>query len=345
MANNKKKKSAKAVRLQRVRAIQGSVGVVCLFIIGFVLVWAARGAFKTISDDSSEAVKTAPAASVSEKDDKSSAADDSGDTDSADSADDSAKPDSDSSAEEAAAPAESTDDSTASGADEYWNDISDSSAAESGDSDESTEESKFPAAADIDDDFADACFIGNSRTVGLGMNCGKPEATFYASIGLNVENLWWEGDDAAQYNLQIDLDDGTKGSVFDALEQKDFGRIYIMFGINEMGWPSWDAFEEKYINFVNEVKELQPDAKIYIQSILPVSSYALNNNSCFTTENVDSLNERVKNVASTTGTTYLDVNSALREPDGSLPLEASTDGIHLMKDYCMIWLKYLADHS
>ncbi len=342
MANNKKKKSAKAVRLQRVRAIQGSVGVVCLFIIGFVLFWAAKSAFKTISDDSSEAVKTAPAASAAEKDDKSADDTDSKDTDSAD---DSAKPDSDSSAEEAAAPADSTDDSEASGADEYWNDVADSSEAEGGDTEESKEESKFPSSDEIDDDFADACFIGNSRTVGLGMNCGKPEATFYASIGLNVENLWWEGDDAAQYNLQIDLDDGTKGSVFDALEQKDFGRIYIMFGINEMGWPSWDAFEEKYTNFVNEVKKLQPDAKIYIQSILPVSSYALNNNSCFTTENVDSLNERVKNVASATGCTYLDVNSALREPDGSLPLEASTDGIHLMKDYCMIWLKYLADHT
>ena len=133
MANNKKKKSAKAVRLQRVRAIQGSVGVVCLFIIGFVLFWAAKSAFKTISDDSSEAVKTAPAASAAEKDDKSADDTDSKDTDSAD---DSAKPDSDSSAEEAAAPADSTDDSEASGADEYWNDVADSSEAEGGDTEE-----------------------------------------------------------------------------------------------------------------------------------------------------------------------------------------------------------------
>ena len=32
----------------------------------------------------------------------------------------------------------------------------------------------------------------------------------------------------------------------------------------------------------------------------------------------------VKNVASDTGTTYLDINSVLRQADGSLPEEAST---------------------
>ena len=339
----KKKKSNKQVRLQRTRAIQGSVGVICLFIIGFVLVWAAKGAFKTISDDDSEAVKTAPAESVAETSDDESAEE--------------SKTEEDSTADTESTEEKDTESKAAdSGANEYWSEVSDDSESEKSgddsdedgddeDEDESGDDSPFPEPYDIDDDFSDACFIGNSRTVGLGMNCGKPLATFYASIGLNVENLWWEGEDAAQYNQQIDLDDGTKGSVFDALEQRQFERIYIMFGINEMGWPSWDMFEQKYTEFVNEVKELQPDAKIYIQSILPVSAYALNNNSCFTTENVDALNERVKNVAAATGSTYLDVNSALRLEDGSLPLEASSDGIHLIREYCLVWLKYVADHS
>ncbi len=194
-----------------------------------------------------------------------------------------------------------------------------------------------PDTAEITDDFSDAVFIGNSLTVGLSMNCGKPLATFYASTGLNVNTVW----DSAT----IALDDGSYGTVFDALAQKQFGRVYVMFGINEIGWPYWDVFQTNYIEVIGRIKELQPNAKIYIESVLPVSSAAISTDPVFTTENVDAINEYIRKVATDTGATYLDVNSALRQADGSLPEEASTDGIHLMKDYCLIWLKYLADHS
>ena len=79
--------------------------------------------------------------------------------------------------------------------------------------------------------------------------------------------------------------------------------------------------------------------------MLPVSSLAVNTNEVFTNTKIDALNEVIKEAAQNTGVTYLDINSQLKDSSGSLPLEASTDGIHLMKDYCMIWLKYLADNT
>lgn len=188
-----------------------------------------------------------------------------------------------------------------------------------------------------DDDFADAAFIGDSRTVGLQMNTDKPKASFYASIGLNI--------DSALTDSAITLDNGEKGKVLDAMKQRQFGRIYIMFGINELGWPYPDIFEEKYEELINQIRKVQPDAKIYVQSILPVSYLAANTNAVFTNENINNFNKYVKQAAENTDAVYLDVGSYFKDENGSLPVEASTDGIHFIREYCQEWMNYLADIS
>lgn len=188
-----------------------------------------------------------------------------------------------------------------------------------------------------DDDFADAAFIGDSRTVGLQMNTDKPKASFYASIGLNI--------DSALTDSAITLDNGEKGKVLDAMKQRQFGRIYIMFGINELGWPYPDIFEEKYEELINQIRKVQPDAKIYVQSILPVSYLATNTNAVFTNENINNFNKYVKQAAENTDAVYLDVGSYFKDENGSLPVEASTDGIHFIREYCQEWMNYLADNS
>lgn len=298
--------------------IQGLMGVLCLGMLGFVFVWAVHNAVKGFDNDSS--IKTDTSVTVGDSNgDGSKPADssvkDTSDADSKDSGDTESVPDTDSSSES-----------------------SEDSSEESSEESSTVQEIKFPSADDIDDDFDDAVFIGNSRTVGLGMNCGKPMATFYASTGLNVETIG--------KSETINLDNGKKGTVYDALKQKQFKRVFIMFGINEMSWPYWDGFETRYETVIDKVKELQPDAKIYIQSVLPVNSLALNNNSVFTPAKVDEFNTYVKKAADAKDVTYLDVNSALREADGSLPMDAApTDGIHLVKKYCLVWLKYLADNT
>ena len=190
---------------------------------------------------------------------------------------------------------------------------------------------------DKDDEFADAAFVGNSLTVGLMMNTDIPKATFLASTGLNVTS--------AITDKVAKLSNGKQGTILDALKEKQYGRVYIMFGINEMGWPYPKVFEEKYIQLVNEIKELQPDAKIYIQSILPVNSKAINTNKVFTNDNVNKFNKYVMNVAEQTESKYLDVGSAMKASNGALPENASTDGIHLVHSYCEKWLDYLIKNS
>lgn len=320
---------------KRSSVIQGAVGVFCILLLTFAVVWTVKNAVTGLDDDSK--IKTAEASSAAESNTdsltESSAGTSGAETDSTVSGNTvSAQPGDDTSAAVQEAPAVTTA-APAVTKTNYtgWMTESMDETPDGGNA-----SALPPTSTEITDDFSDAVFIGNSLTVGLSMNCGKPLATFYASTGLNVNSIW-ESDTIA-------LDNGGYGTVFDALAQKQFARVYVMFGINEVGWPYWDVFQTNYIKVIEKIKELQPNAKIYIESILPVSSLAVNTDPVFTTENIDGLNEYVKNTASQTGTAYLDINSELRQADGSLPLEASTDGIHLLKDYCMIWLKYLADN-
>lgn len=80
-----------------------------------------------------------------------------------------------------------------------------------------------------DDYFADAVFIGDSRTVGMFEYGGLEEiSTFYASTGLTVYKIF----DSEIVSVP---DERKKISVEEALEQNSFAKIYLMIGINEMG--------------------------------------------------------------------------------------------------------------
>lgn len=186
------------------------------------------------------------------------------------------------------------------------------------------------------DDFSDAAFIGDSRTEGLFINTGLATTQFYTANGLMV--------DTAITKDAIRLDDGSKGNVIDALKQHNFKRVYIMFGVNELGWYSGTVFKNKYKELIHEIQKVQPDATIYIQSILPLSEEKSKNDKTYNNKNVVKFNKWIKEVVEEEKLVYLDVKSAIKDNTGALPMDASTDGVHLNKKYCKIWLEYLREN-
>ena len=188
--------------------------------------------------------------------------------------------------------------------------------------------------AAMKDDFSDACFIGDSRTLGLGLNCDKAKADFYASQGLNISS--------ALTDQVIELQNGNMGTVLEAVAQKEYKRIFVMFGINELGWPYPENFVEKYEELIEGIKAAQPNASIYVQSILPVAASAVNNDAVFTNENINAFNAYVEQAANETGVNYLDINGYFKDDSGMLPEDAAADGIHFVRAYCLKWIDLLA---
>ena len=79
-----------------------------------------------------------------------------------------------------------------------------------------------------DDYFSDALFIGDSRTDGIRMFSGLNNTTYFCSAGLDFKDA---------FKKTLSIDKTTKSTLENLLATKKFGKIYIMLGINELGFP------------------------------------------------------------------------------------------------------------
>lgn len=201
---------------------------------------------------------------------------------------------------------------------------------------EATHDQPVPESAAADRSyFDDALFIGDSRSEGFKLYSELDNATYYVYKGLSVETV--------NSKAVINAPDGTRQTVMNALKQKQFGKVYIMLGINELGWSSTDIFIQKYAALVEAVKQYNPNAVVYVQSILPVSKKKAGD-PVYNNENVNRFNSLIQEMVKQQGVYYVNPAEAVMV-DGMLADEASADGVHLNKKYCLIWRDYLATHT
>ena len=183
-----------------------------------------------------------------------------------------------------------------------------------------------------DDVFTDAVFIGNSRTQGFSLYSGLADLRVYADKGFSVNVFFTK-----------DIFNGETAP--EALrEETPFSRVYIMFGINEISYDTTESFADYYGDVVDELKEINPDAIIYIQSILPVSK-AKSDEGTFTMEKIHAFNDALYQLAKEKEVYYLNVAESMLDDNGYLVEDASTDGIHLKKSYVDVWVAYLRSHK
>ena len=187
--------------------------------------------------------------------------------------------------------------------------------------------------------FEDAAFIGDSRTDGFllysGIGCGEN----LTSNGLSIFKL------AEKKAITID---GTKYTLLEALALKQYGKVYLSLGINELGYNNDQGFYDAYCQAIDLIRESQPNAVIYIQGLIPLNETVIAETggaSYLKNDHLLIYNDLMKQVAEEKHVTFLDLNPVFTDEDGQLPRDASTDGIHLRKSYCQQWLDYLQTHT
>lgn len=181
----------------------------------------------------------------------------------------------------------------------------------------------------IEEFFQDALFIGDSRTEGLAIYSNLPDTAFYAKKGLTVENIFTDA---------FIQEGEEKLTVLQALSRHAFSEIYVMLGINELGWQYESVFIEKYKKLIEEIKECQPLANLYIQSILPVTKEKSENHPYINQTRINQYNNLLQELAEKEKIKYIPVGQALCTEEGFLPVEASVDGVHLNRKYCEKWI-------
>ena len=183
--------------------------------------------------------------------------------------------------------------------------------------------------------FADAVLIGDSRLVGLADYAGMAPATVYAKTSMSSFTL---------LDSTVETDP-TVATVRQGLETHQFGKVYLMVGINEMGIGNTDYFINGYRNMLNEIMELQPNAIIIIQGIMHVTGERSRTDATFNNENINERNEALRELADGEKIFYLDVNPVYDDENGNLRAELTGDQIHLYSTQYGPWKEFLYENG
>ena len=186
--------------------------------------------------------------------------------------------------------------------------------------------------------FDDAVFIGDSRIVTLYDYAGWDNADFLCASGMTVYQVFGEPS-------KLFKDGNWTENIEDSLKKKTYGKIYLMVGVNELGTKNAEYYAEHYKEVVDHIRELQPDAIIYLQAIMKVTAERSAQGDYITNEGIEARNEEIAKLADDEKIFYLDVNPLICDETGGMVASYTYDGVHLKAQYIPIWLDFLKEHA
>lgn len=174
------------------------------------------------------------------------------------------------------------------------------------------------------------CIIGHSHAVGMQMALDVEGLDYIAEVGMITKNMLTHYD--------FDLPDGRVGGLRQGLEAREYERIFVLLGSNDIvGSAAYlPVFKSSMESLLDAVAEWQPDAEICLLSIAPLGkgfleycyySYGL------TQEIMDDYNYTLRSIAVSRGYDYLDITTPLSNEAGFLAKEFDRgDGLHFNAD-------------
>ncbi|MEE5992320.1 MAG: GDSL-type esterase/lipase family protein [Oscillospiraceae bacterium] len=178
--------------------------------------------------------------------------------------------------------------------------------------------------------FDDALFIGDSRTEDLKYYGTLTGADFFCSVGLS------------NYKVNTVYVDGMTLSEW--LASKKYGKVYIMLGLNEIA-DNIEYTTGLYRNLVEQVRQAQPTALIFIEGNLHVTDWYSQQNPSESNERLDTYNEIISKLANDRDIFYIDVNEYFDDENGALPADSTGDGIHPYAKFCSDWCDWLCSRT
>ena len=173
----------------------------------------------------------------------------------------------------------------------------------------------------------DIIFIGNSITDG-----GEWHELF---INPHVKNRGISGD--------------TTQGVFDRLDAIVNGqpaKIFLMIGINNVpqNEPA-DTIAAGIRLIVQKIKQVSPETQIYVQSLLPVTTYynKFYEHTCHWKE-IPEINQKIKTVTEKEQVQYIDLFSHFVDAEGQMQKQYTNDGLHLLGKGYLLWKEIITPY-
>ena len=183
--------------------------------------------------------------------------------------------------------------------------------------------------------FDDALFIGDSRTVGISEYGDLNNATFFANTGMSVYNV---------FEKNVSVPQVGKLKLEQLLTYKKFGKIYIMLGINELGYNQEKTLK-KYKDLLKFIQEKQSNAIIYIEANLHVTAERSNKDKTINNININKINNEISQLADNEKIFFIDVNEKFDDENGNLSSNYTQDNVHIYAKYYKEWSDWLSQNA
>jgi lysophospholipase L1-like esterase len=166
----------------------------------------------------------------------------------------------------------------------------------------------------------DIVFLGDSITDG-----GCWDELF---PGLNIKNRGINADDTVGVLARLD----------DILCCEP-SALFILIGTNDLNWWNYRHDEEILANYdkiLNRCKEMSPNTKVFVESILPrAKNY---------TNHIVRLNLRLEKLTEKYQYTFINLFPHFADASGALKAEFNNDHLHLLSDGYKLWVKLLTPY-
>ncbi len=180
--------------------------------------------------------------------------------------------------------------------------------------------------------YENALFIGDFGYAGLKSSSRMAGADYFTGSNLGVFN----------YTTQTASDQNyEKQDLATVLASRTYDKILINLGINNCGY-STSSLVSAYSGLIAYLQEAQPNAKIIIQAILPVTSEYAKRAEYFSVDHIENVNSQLQGLADGTNVFFVSVNGYMTETNGYLNPSVSTDGCHLTSSACADMAKFLS---
>ena len=195
-----------------------------------------------------------------------------------------------------------------------------------------------PESQPVEDSFfSDSVFIGNSLEQGFMLYAGLRTADIFATQSINVTNIY--------FTKVVEDEEAGMLTLLEAMARKQYAKVFVMLGVNELSYATKDSFYNEYAQLIDDIREMEPGAAIFLQSITPVSAKENEASTVFNNKRIHEFNEIIQQLAADKEAHYLHVYDALADEEGCLPEGSSDDGIHPYPKYYSRWLAYLRSHT
>ena len=156
-----------------------------------------------------------------------------------------------------------------------------------------------------------------------------------ADAGMNVYKI---------YEKEFVTVSGEKKRLETILTERQFQKIYLMLGINELGYD-FDRTVSRYEELLAKLREWQPQAKIFLEANLHITGEKSQASPIYTNENIDRFNQAVSRMADGREIFYLDVNELFDDEEGNLSKAYTTDSTHVLGKYYADWVTWILNHA